>query len=66
MQVSSMELVNALTMERVNALTVAMGRDEDQELDDYLIDNLTAAIAALLAVLEEILKVTEDDERILL
>ena len=66
MQVSSMELVNALTMERVNALTVTMGRDEDQELDDYLIDNLAAAIATLLAVLEEILKVTEDDERILL
>ncbi len=52
--------------ELVQALTVTMGRDEDQELDDYLIDNLAGAIAALLAVLEEILKVTKNDERILL
>ena len=58
MQVTALDLVNALT--------VAMGRDEDQELDDYLIDNLASAIATLLAVLEEILKVTEDDERALL
>ena len=58
MQVTALDLVNALT--------VAMGRDEDQELDDYLIDNLAAAIATLLAVLEEILKVTKNDERILL
>ena len=58
MQVTANELVQALTM--------AMGRDEDQELDGYLIDNLAGAIAALLAVLEEILKVTEDDERVLL
>ncbi|KKL99546.1 hypothetical protein LCGC14_1813290 [marine sediment metagenome] len=58
MQVTANELVQALTM--------AMGRDEDQELDDYLIDNLAIAIATLLAVLEEILKVTKNDERVLL
>ena len=58
MQVTAIELVNALI--------VAMGRDEDQELDDYLVDSLANTIATLLAVLEEILKVTDKDERVLL
>jgi len=58
--------VQVTANELVQALTMAMGRDEDQELDDYLIDNLAIAIATLLAVLEEILKVTKNDERVLL
>ena len=58
MQVTAIELVNALI--------VAMGRDEDQELDDYLVGSLANTIATLLAVLEEILKVTDKDERVLL
>ena len=52
--------------ELVAALTVAMGRDEDEDTVEYLIDNLAEAIATLMAVLQEILDVTKDDERVLL
>jgi hypothetical protein len=50
----------------VDALTVAMGRDEDEDTTEYLIDNLAEAIAQLMAVLDEILEVSKDDERTLL
>jgi hypothetical protein len=58
--------VNVTAAELVAALTVAEGMDEDQELDDYLIDSLAGASATLIAVLDEILKATKEDERILL
>jgi len=50
----------------VRALTVAMGRDEDEDTAEYLVNNLAEAIAQLMAVLDEILDVTKDDERVLL
>ena len=52
--------------ELVQALLVAMGKDEDVDTVDYLIDNLTEAIAILTAVLDELLKATKEDERQLL
>lgn len=58
--------MNVTAAELVAALTVAEGMDEDQELDDYLIDSLAGASATLIAVLDEILKATKEDERILL
>jgi predicted house-cleaning noncanonical NTP pyrophosphatase (MazG superfamily) len=50
----------------VLALTVAMGRDPDEDAMEYLIDNLAEAIATLMAVLQEILEASKDDERTLL
>jgi len=50
----------------VDALTVAMGRDEDEDIAEYLINNVAEAIAKLMAALDEILKATKDDERVLL
>ena len=50
----------------VSALTVAMGRDEDEDTIEYLINNIAEATAMLMAVLDEILEVTKDDERTLL
>lgn len=50
----------------VNALTVAMGRDEDEDTIEFLINNIAEATAMLMAVLNEILEVTKDDERTLL
>jgi len=58
--------VDVTAAELVQALTVAARMDEDQELDDYLVDSLTTTAATLIAVLEEILKVIEQDERVLL
>jgi hypothetical protein len=52
--------------ELVAALTVAMGRDEDEETMEYLVDNLAEAIAMLVAILDEILEASKDDERTLL
>jgi cysteine sulfinate desulfinase/cysteine desulfurase-like protein len=52
--------------ELVNALRVALGRDEDQETVEYLVDNLAEAIATLMSVLDELLNATRDDERQLL
>ena len=50
----------------VFALTVAMGKDPDEDTIEYLIDNLAEAIAQLMAVLSEILEASKDDERTLL
>lgn len=50
----------------VLALTVAMGKDPDEDTIEYLIDNLAEAIAQLMAVLSEILEASKDDERTLL
>ena len=50
----------------VSALIVTMRKDQDEDVAEYLIDNLTEAIAQLTAVLDEILKVTKKDERVLL
>ncbi len=58
--------MDVTAIDLVKALTVAMGRDEEQELDDYLVDSLVEATAALVAVLDEILKATNEDERVLL
>ena len=46
----------------VEALTVAMGKDSDEDTLEYLIDNLAEAIAQLMAVLGEILEASKDDE----
>jgi hypothetical protein len=48
------------------AFVVAKRRDEDEDTGDYLVNSLTDAIASLLAVLDEILAITKDDERVLL
>ena len=50
----------------VQALTVVMGRDEDEDLAEFLVNNLAGAIAKLMAALDEILKVAKQDERVLL
>jgi len=50
----------------VKALTVAMGKDPEEDTLDYLVDHLAEAIATLIAVLDELLKATKDDERVLL
>ncbi len=52
--------------ELVAALTVAMGKDEDEDTAEFLINNLSSAIAKLMAALDEILKVAKKDERVLL
>ena len=52
--------------ELVQALTVVMGRDEDEDLAEFLVNNLAGAIAKLMAALDEILKVAKQDERVLL
>ena len=49
----------------VQALTVAMGKDPDEDTMEYLIDNLAEAIATLMAVLSELLEASKDDEHTL-
>ena len=58
-----MEHVNAEDL--VSAMVVAMGRDEDEEFIDFLINNVGEATAALMAALEELLKESNKDERTL-
>ena len=51
--------------ELVDAIIVTMQRDEDEELLEFLINNITDATAALMAALQELLKESNKDERTL-
>ena len=49
----------------VKALTVAAGKEEEQETLEFLIDNLGEAAALIMAALTALLKESNKDERTL-